>query len=43
VETILEGGAKTPFLKGGDTVRIWMDDGQGHAIFGTIEQTVTAA
>jgi fumarylacetoacetate (FAA) hydrolase len=43
VETILEGSARTPFLKVGDTVRIWMDDGQGHAIFGTIEQTVTAA
>jgi fumarylacetoacetate (FAA) hydrolase len=43
VETILEGSASTPFLKHGDTVRIWMDDGHGHAIFGTIEQTVAAA
>jgi fumarylacetoacetate (FAA) hydrolase len=42
VETILGGEAKTPFLKHGDSVRIWMDDDQGHAIFGTIEQQVAA-
>jgi fumarylacetoacetate (FAA) hydrolase len=41
VETILEGGAKTEFLKRGDTVRIWMDDEAGHPIFGVIEQTVS--
>ena len=40
VETILSGAAATPFLKSGDTVRIWMDDEHGHPIFGTIEQTV---
>ncbi|MEA3036352.1 MAG: fumarylacetoacetate hydrolase [Sphingomonadales bacterium] len=40
VETILEGKPKTPFLKQGDTVRIWMDDDRGHRLFGTIEQTV---
>jgi fumarylacetoacetate (FAA) hydrolase len=40
VETILEGKPATPFLKRGDTVRIWMDDETGHPIFGTIEQTV---
>ena len=40
VETILDGKAATPFLKHGDTVRIWMDDGRGHPIFGVIEQTV---
>ncbi|MFL6863003.1 MAG: fumarylacetoacetate hydrolase family protein [Allosphingosinicella sp.] len=40
VETILEGAAKTPFLKAGDTVRIWMDDEAGHPIFGVIEQSV---
>jgi fumarylacetoacetate (FAA) hydrolase len=40
VETILDGEAATPFLKHGDTVRIWMDDEHGHPIFGTIEQTV---
>lgn len=43
VETILDGQAVTPFLKHGDTVRIWMEDEHGHAIFGTIEQTVVAA
>ena len=26
VETILDGKPATPFLKAGDTVRIWMDD-----------------
>jgi fumarylacetoacetate (FAA) hydrolase len=43
VQTILEGKPSTSFLKQGDTVRIWMDDGRGHAIFGTIEQTVVPA
>jgi fumarylacetoacetate (FAA) hydrolase len=40
VETILDGEASTPFLKQGDSVRIWMDDDGGHPIFGTIEQQV---
>ncbi|HEY0131429.1 MAG TPA: fumarylacetoacetate hydrolase family protein [Allosphingosinicella sp.] len=40
VETILEGKPKTGFLRHGDTVRLWMDDERGHAIFGTIEQQV---
>ena len=40
VETILGGEAKTPFLKRGDSVRIWMDDEHGHPIFGVIEQVV---
>ena len=43
VETILDGKAATPFLKHGDTVRIWMDDERGHPIFGVIEQTVISA
>ena len=43
VETILDGQAATPFLKHGDTVRIWMDDEHGHPIFGTIAQTVIPA
>jgi fumarylacetoacetate (FAA) hydrolase len=43
VETILDGKPATPFLKQGDTVRIWMEDEHGHAIFGTIEQTVVEA
>jgi fumarylacetoacetate (FAA) hydrolase len=42
VETILDGKPVTPFLKHGDTVRIWMDDAGGHPIFGTIEQSVIA-
>jgi len=40
VETIVEGKPNTPFLRQGDTVRIWMDDDKGHPIFGVIEQTV---
>jgi fumarylacetoacetate (FAA) hydrolase len=40
VETIVGGTAATPFLKHGDTVRIWMDDAQGHPVFGVIEQVV---
>lgn len=40
VETILRGQPETSFLKGGDTVRIWMDDERHHPIFGVIEQTV---
>ncbi len=43
VETILDGKAATSFLKQGDTVRIWMEDEHGHAIFGVIEQEVVAA
>ena len=43
VETILEGQANTPFLKAGDSVRIWMDDEHGHPIFGVIEQQVVPA
>jgi len=42
VETLLDGKPATPFLKHGDTVRIWMDDDKGHPIFGVIEQTVVA-
>jgi fumarylacetoacetate (FAA) hydrolase len=40
VETILHGAPKTPFLKAGDRVRIWMDDDKNHPIFGVIEQAV---
>jgi fumarylacetoacetate (FAA) hydrolase len=43
VETILDGAAATPFLKAGDSVRIWMEDEHGHSIFGAIEQVVAAA
>lgn len=40
VETILRGKPETPFMKRGDTVRIWMEDERHHPIFGVIEQTV---
>jgi fumarylacetoacetate (FAA) hydrolase len=43
VETILRGQPETPFLKAGDTVRIWMDDSRHHPVFGVIEQSVVAA
>jgi fumarylacetoacetate (FAA) hydrolase len=40
VETILEGKARTSFLKFGDAVRVEMKDRAGHSIFGAIEQEV---
>jgi fumarylacetoacetate (FAA) hydrolase len=40
VETIVGGAAATPFLKAGNTVRIWVEDDKHRPIFGTIEQTV---
>ncbi len=40
VETILSGAPVTPFLKKGDTVRIWMDDARHRPMFGVIEQSV---
>ena len=40
VETIAGGKPVTPFLKAGDTVRIWAEDDRHHSIFGAIEQTV---
>jgi fumarylacetoacetate (FAA) hydrolase len=40
VETILRGAPETPFMKAGDTVRIWMEDEKHHPIFGVIEQRV---
>ena len=40
IETIARGAAETPFLKKGDTVRIWAEDDRHHPIFGVIEQTV---
>ncbi|MEQ8177812.1 MAG: fumarylacetoacetate hydrolase family protein [Amphiplicatus sp.] len=41
IETIESGGPKTPFMKFGDRVEIWMLDAKGHSIFGRIDQTVT--
>ena len=43
IETIADGEAKTRFMAPGDTVRIWMDDAEGHSIFGAIEQKVVQA
>ena len=43
VETILRGEPETPFLKPGDTVRIWVADEAGKPVFGTIDQQVMAA
>jgi fumarylacetoacetate (FAA) hydrolase len=40
VETLLTGGAKTPFLKFGDRIRIEMLDADGRSVFGAIEQEV---
>ena len=40
IETIANGAPVTPFLRAGDSVRIWMDDVRAHPLFGTIEQTV---
>jgi fumarylacetoacetate (FAA) hydrolase len=40
VETIVQGEAKTPFMRFGDTIRIEMKDRQGYSIFGAIEQMV---
>jgi fumarylacetoacetate (FAA) hydrolase len=42
VETIFDGGPKTPFLRFGDRVRIEMLDGGGNSIFGAIAQEVRA-
>lgn len=43
IETIKDGKPTTPFLKAGDTVRIWAEDDKHHPIFGVIEQAVVAA
>jgi fumarylacetoacetate (FAA) hydrolase len=40
LEMIEAGGASTPFMKYGDTVRIEMFDEHGRSVFGAIEQKV---
>lgn len=40
IETINSGEAETPYLGFGDTIRIEMNDDDGHSIFGAIEQIV---
>lgn len=41
VEILEQGGAKTPFLKYGDTIRIESFDADGRSIFGAIDQVVS--
>ncbi len=43
LETLEQGGAKTPFMKFGDRVRIEMLDLDGRSIFGAIDQKVARA
>jgi fumarylacetoacetate (FAA) hydrolase len=40
VETIRAGAPVTHFLRFGDTIRIEMKDGEGHSVFGAIEQEI---
>ena len=40
VETILHGAPATPFLRHGQSVRIWANNQKGHSIFGAIEQKI---
>jgi fumarylacetoacetate (FAA) hydrolase len=40
IENIEEGGARTPFMSFGDTIRMEMFDATGASIFGTIDQRV---
>lgn len=39
-ETLLDGAPKTPFLRAGDHVEMWMEDPKGASIFGKISQKV---
>jgi len=40
IEAIEQGGAKTPWLKFGERVRMEMIDPQGRSIFGAIDQQI---
>ena len=40
IETLEQGGPKTPFMAFGDRVRIEMLDREGRSIFGAIDQQV---
>jgi fumarylacetoacetate (FAA) hydrolase len=42
LEQINQGAAKTPFMKVGDQVEIWMTDSKGQDLFGHIRQTVVS-
>ena len=41
-ETMLDGGPSTGFMRYGDTIRIEMKGGDGHSLFGAIDQVVAA-
>lgn len=43
LEQINEGAIKTPFMKPGDTIKIWCQDNQGRNLFGTIQQKIVKA
>ncbi|MEK6554806.1 MAG: fumarylacetoacetate hydrolase family protein [Bdellovibrionota bacterium] len=43
IEHLNEGTPKTPFMKIGDTIEMWMTDESGHDLFGRISQRVTQA
>ncbi|NVD43548.1 fumarylacetoacetate hydrolase family protein [Qipengyuania atrilutea] len=43
IETIANGEASTRFMRPGDTVSVYMNDKDGHSIFGTIAQEVVKA
>ena len=43
LEKIHEGEIKTPFMKTGDTIKVYMNDNDGNNIFGTIAQKVVGA
>jgi fumarylacetoacetate (FAA) hydrolase len=43
LEQIKDGKIKTPFMKVGDTIKIWCESSSGANIFGTINQKVVSA
>lgn len=43
IEQIESGTPKTPFMKEGDEVHIWMEDSRGKDLFGSIKQKVVRA
>lgn len=43
IEQIESGQPKTPFMKPGDSIEIWMNDEAGQSIFGKIAQKVSTA
>jgi fumarylacetoacetate (FAA) hydrolase len=43
IQQLLKKEPLTPFMSPGDVVRIEMMDGEGHSIFGAIEQKVASA